>query len=79
MSDKSTNYDKADDYKVSAYIKIKDLHFCGYCTKAYKILGLYTHMTTFSKKYEMTDNKERHASSVKTNRPKHTTKNLTSN
>ena len=55
MSDKSTNDDKPDDYKVIAYIKMKDVHFCGYCQKPYKILGLYSHMTNCSKNDEMTD------------------------
>ena len=55
MSDKPTNDDKDDDYLVSAYIKMKVAHFCGYCKKTYKMSGLYLNITTCSKNYEMTD------------------------
>ena len=55
MSDKSSNDDTPEPYKVSAYIKMKDVHFCGYCQKPYKISGLYSHMTTCPKNDEMTD------------------------
>ena len=55
MSDKSTNDSNPEAYKVSAYIKMKDVHFCGYCQKPYKISGLYSHMTTCPKNDEMTD------------------------
>ena len=54
MSYKSNTYYKDDENQVSACIKLKDTHFCGYCSKPYKISGLYSHMVTCSKNYKMT-------------------------